>query len=242
MLLVEKMELTGRWLFRWRSYLPLFMAIPVFAGLNQFTYPFGSHYYDQIWDLFCLTIAFVGLMVRIITVGYAPICTSGRNTKEQVADTLNTTGMYSIVRNPLYFGNFLVGLGVSLFLRVWWIPCIYLFVFILYYERIILAEEAFLREKFGQKYTSWAEQTPVFIPHFRQWSKPAIPFNFRKACRREYQTLSGIVAVFYSLELMGEYRVSHTLMADRMWNVIALGAIIIFVTTRFVHRYTDILN
>ena len=32
--------------------------------------------------------------------------TSGRNTHDQVADSLNTSGIYSIVRHPLYVGNF----------------------------------------------------------------------------------------------------------------------------------------
>ncbi len=58
-----------------------------------------------------MVISFFGLALRVIVVGHAPYGTSGRNTREQVADTLNTTGMYSIVRHPLYLANYLIILG-----------------------------------------------------------------------------------------------------------------------------------
>ncbi|MGC9453013.1 MAG: methyltransferase family protein, partial [Oceanipulchritudo sp.] len=47
--------------------------------------------------------------------------TSGRNTKQQVAYSLNTTGFYSVVRNPLYLGNFFMYLGIALFTHHWWL-------------------------------------------------------------------------------------------------------------------------
>ena len=108
--------------------------------------------------------------------------TSGRNTEGQVADSLNTTGMYSIVRNPLYLGNFLMILGVVLFLRIWWIPALYATLFALYYERIIFAEEMFLRDKFGQDYLAWASKTPAFFPKFALW-KPTASFSGKDRCR-----------------------------------------------------------
>ena len=63
--------------------------------------------------------------------------------------TLNTSGLYSVVRHPLYLGNYLMWLGVALFSRTWWAPVIVSLVFWLYYERIMFAEEEFLRRQFG---------------------------------------------------------------------------------------------
>jgi len=51
--------------------------------------------------------------------------------------------MYSMVRNPLYLGNFFMGLAPVLFMHTWWLCVIYVLAFILYYERIIVKEEAF---------------------------------------------------------------------------------------------------
>ncbi|GAI74444.1 unnamed protein product [marine sediment metagenome] len=40
-----------------------------------------------------------------------------------------------------------------------------------YYERIIFAEEEFLRKTFGDSYLKWAEQTPTFLPKCKNWKK-----------------------------------------------------------------------
>ena len=111
----KKFENTGNWLFRWRSYLPLIVIGIFLLSLRGYQYLGHSEKLDHLWEIFCLLISFFGLGIRVLTVGHTPKGTSGRNTKEQVADTLNTTGMYSIVRNPLYFGNFFMGLGAALF-------------------------------------------------------------------------------------------------------------------------------
>ena len=58
--------------------------------------------------------SFFGLGIRVFTVGFTPKNTSGRNTAEQIADVLNTSGIYSMVRHPLYVGNFFMWLGIGL--------------------------------------------------------------------------------------------------------------------------------
>ena len=103
MALREDMEKQGGWLFRWRSYLPL-LGIPVFIIAIRQSGVLEKNFGDAVgdfWGSCAIAISFLGLFVRGITAGYAPRGTSGRNTKSQVAEVLNTTGMYSISRNPL---------------------------------------------------------------------------------------------------------------------------------------------
>lgn len=134
--MVEELETTGKWLFRWRSYLPLILIAIIVISANHFAYPLQSHFLDELWEVLCLLVGLFGLAIRAFTIGFVPRNTSGRNRVHQVADTLNTTGMYSIVRNPLYLGNFFMWLAIVLFLRTWWAPFIYALIFVLYYERI----------------------------------------------------------------------------------------------------------
>ena len=109
----------------------------------------------------------------------APAGTSGRNTREQVANTLNRTGIYSVVRHPLYLGNYLIILGFALWPHVWWLIVLTSCFYALYYERIMLAEENFLRQRFGETFEKWSAQTPAFLPKFRGWKPSAVPFCWR---------------------------------------------------------------
>jgi len=241
--LKEEFETTGNRLFRRRSYLPLFAIVLFAMALRYFTYPWGSHRLDQLWEILCLLISFIGLTIRALTVGYAPKGTSGRNTtKGQVARVLNTTGMYSIVRHPLYLGNFMIWLGVSLLLRLWWFSLICILIFWLYYERITFAEEEFLRKKFGDAYLDWAKRTPAFYPKFRNWQRPQLPFSFRTVVKREYLDFFGVIAAFTLLEFVGDAVVEGRFTLDWMWLIIFITSLIISLTLRIVRKKTRILN
>jgi len=67
-------------------------------------------------------------------------------------------------------------LGVVLFSRNVWIDLIYILAFWLYYERIIMVEEAFLQKQFGKEYEDYLDQTPAFIPNFKLWKPNILPF------------------------------------------------------------------
>jgi protein-S-isoprenylcysteine O-methyltransferase Ste14 len=240
--LIEQFESVGHWLFRWRSYLPLVTAVLLFCGLQYFSYPFGSHFLDELWEVLCLSVSFGGLVVRALTIGWSANRTSGRHTAQQVAKTLNTTGMYSIVRNPLYLGNFLMVLGVVIFLRVWWIPLIYVLLFALYYERIIFAEEMFLRRKFGKEYMNWAAKTPVFLPRLRLWKTPAVPFSWRKVFRREYHGVIAVVASMFVLEILSDIYSGQGFVIDMMWRIVLPVTLGAYFVVRFVHKHTSFLE
>jgi protein-S-isoprenylcysteine O-methyltransferase Ste14 len=165
-------------LFARRGFLPLLIVIPVMALLLQPHYPLGSYPRYVAWMTFCAVIALAGQAIRFITIAHVPLKTSGRNRREQVAESLNTDGMYSVVRNPLYLGNCLSWLGLAA------IPCsptlwlLVLFIFWLYHERVIFREEAFLESKFGDVFRTWAERTPVFLPSPRR-AASRLRYSFR---------------------------------------------------------------
>jgi protein-S-isoprenylcysteine O-methyltransferase Ste14 len=242
MALREEFESTGNWLFRWRSYLPLALIGVFLLALREYEYPGHSENLHHLWTVLCLLVSFIGLGIRVFTIGYTPRGTSGRNTKKQVADTLNTTGIYSIVRNPLYLGNFFMGLGIALFAYLWWLTLIYILVFWLYYERIIFAEEAYLRNKFGDEYLEWANKTPVFIPTFSQYRKSNLPFSLRNVLRREYNGFFAVIIVLFILETVGEVFAEGRLEFDLGWIFLLGIGFIVWLTLRTLKKYTTILN
>lgn len=242
MALREEFEKSGGWLFRWRSYMPLLMVGILIASLRNFHYLDHSEKIDELWEGFCLAVSFFGLAIRIFTIGYTPRGTSGRNTKEQIAETLNIKGIYSVVRHPLYLGNFFIWLGIVLFAHQWELTLICILSFWLYYERIMFAEEAYLRSKFGQVYELWAEETPAFIPSFSKWARPELPFSVRNVLKREYNGFFVIILSMTLLELTGNIFVEKRLELNLMWNIILSVGFLVWFTLRTLKKKTTLLH
>ena len=241
MTLREEFEHTGNWFFRWRSYLPLTVIIFYLLALSDYEYLANNKQTENLWRVICLVVSFTGLFIRIFTIGYLPEGTSGRNTKEQIAETLNTKGMYSVVRNPLYLGNFFMVLGVTLFVHIWWLTIIYILIFLLYYERIIIAEEAYLEKKFEDMYLDWVNRTPVFIPKFGQYQKTNTPFSLKKILRQEYHSFFALIVVMFILETTCNLYAEGKLNFDLKWVVLLGFGSIIWGVLRVLTKYTKIL-
>jgi hypothetical protein len=141
----------------------------------------------------------------------------------------------------LYLGNFLIGFGISLVLWVWWIPLIYTLAFCLYYERIMFAEEAYLRSQFGDQFETWAAATPAFWPRFSQWRWPDLPFSVRNVLRREYTAVLVIVLGHAGIEF-GEHETVASYPWYTYWTVFLVVGISIYVTLRTLKRHTTLLD
>jgi protein-S-isoprenylcysteine O-methyltransferase Ste14 len=233
---------TGKWLFRWRSYLPLLLLGLVLLAFREYRYLGNSAVLDDVWDLFCMAVSFSGLAIRAYTTGHTPKKTSGRNVREQVAESLNTAGIYSAVRHPLYLGNFVIWVGISLFVHTWWLTLICILVFWLYYERIMFAEEEFLSEKFGAAYEEWAAGTPAFIPRLRSWRRPDLPFSLKTVLKREYNSFYAIILMFTFLEVVSGVVVEGKLRLGLMWWVILGTGTVVFLTLRTIRKKTRLLS
>jgi len=242
MALSHELERVGNWFFRWRSYLPLLLLVLFLLALKDFTYLTSQNTVNRLWELFCLAIAALGLGIRIMTVGYVPRGTSGRNTRKQVAEVLNTTGMYSVVRHPLYVGNFIMWLGISLFFHLWWFTLLIVLLFWVYYEKIMYAEEEFLKQKFGEQFLAWAEKTPLFIPQFSLWRSTEMQFSIKSALKREYASFFAMIAIFTSLKVLSSLWVDKAFSLDPMWAFIFLGSLSFYLMVRFLKKKTRLLD
>ena len=244
MVLREQFEKQGKWLFRWRSYLPLLIfPILLFALRNsEYLEQVLGDTVDDLYEVLCIAISFLGLTIRCITIGYVPKGTSGRNTKRQVAEALNTTGIYSILRHPLYFGNFIIFLGITMFVQVWWFSLIAILAFFIYYERIMFAEEEFLRNKYGISYIKWAEKTPAFLPKFKNWQQSCLIFSFRNVLKREYSGFFAIITSFTFVEIIGDLFDEGRLELDLTWIIFFSVGLLSYLVLRTLKKKTTILH
>jgi protein-S-isoprenylcysteine O-methyltransferase Ste14 len=210
MALQEEFESQGNWLFRYRSFLPLIiLVIGWMLYLRRELHPEEFTLYSPELDTYFLAaglgVGLLGLFIRIYTVGHTPRNTSGRNTKEgQVADTLNQTGIYSLVRHPLYLGNYLMWLGPAVYTGHVWFMIGFTFMYWVYYERIMFAEEQFLRKKFGKTYLDWSAKVPAFVPKLSGFVKPEYSFSWKKVLRKEKNGLFALFTIFCAFDISGE--------------------------------------
>jgi protein-S-isoprenylcysteine O-methyltransferase Ste14 len=244
--LQEQFEIQGNWLFKYRGILPL---IILFAGVGILVHSeldvsnlfYGETFFMDYYIGGCIFICLIGLAIRIYTIGHAPDNTSGRNTAGQVAETLNQTGIYSVVRHPLYLGNFLMWLGIAFAVQNFWFVAVFVLLYWIYYERIMYAEEQFLRRKFGKTFTGWAERTPAFIPNFKLFVKPDTPFRWKKVLKQEKNGLAALFIIFSVFDI-----IVQLLQENPDYNyvlyVICLISIILYCILRYLKKKTQLLN
>ena len=232
----------GPFFFRWRGYLFLLLLPIILLSFIRFSYPFSSHIFDLIWEIGCFLISLLGLSVRVFTIGTVPRGTSGRSTSKRKADILNITGMYSIVRHPLYLGNYLMVLGVSLFPRTWFLPVIVSLAFILHYERVIFSEEEYLESKFGDEFRAWSAKIPIMIPRFKNYQPPKLSFSWKAALRREFYGLFGIIGIFFVLDIIGDLIANKKIGFDPLWTPLFIIGLVFFLIMEILKKKTRLLK
>ncbi len=241
MALIEEYEKTGNMLFNKRSYLPLVLYVLATVTI-YFDRTVFADTSNLVFSIVCLIISLFGLFIRIITIGYAQKNTSGRNVNGQVADSLNTKGIYSVVRHPLYLGNFFMWIGIVIYVANFWLIIAVILLFWIYYERIMFAEEGYLRNKFGEEYTNWAMRTPAFLPSFKLWEKSDSKFNAKDVIRREYYGLTALAVSFAYINFIKNYFYKGIFELDIFWLYVLIISIIMFLVLRFLKKKTNVLK
>ena len=141
----------------------------------------------------------LGESIRIYSLIY-----SGDFTRKNELDApfLLKEGPYSMVRNPIYFGNLLNLIGVIIAMNLNLILSLILFLLIfLIYFLIILSEEKFLEEKFGEEYIIYKKSVPRIFPNPFKFKKGKPLNKFKKVLRFERDTIFSIL-IFYIIILI----------------------------------------
>ncbi len=247
MALQEEMEKQGNWLFKYRSYLPLIilligLIIFIHTEIHPQRYSIRDTPYETYYEMFALFISLIGQFIRVYTVGYSAKNTSGRNTKVgQIADSINTTGVYSIVRHPLYLGNFFMWFGIAMLTTNLWFIIVFILLYWIYYERIMFSEEQFLRRKFGKEYLEWSENIPAFIPKLKDFKKPDYPFNWKKVLRNEKNGIFAVFFVFCFFDILDEV-INKTSHYNYFLIVMTLITAVAYVVLKYLKKRTILLN
>ena len=242
MALIHSFEKSGNFLFRYRGQIPVILFV-VAVPVIYFTGDAGlSSRWQLVITIGGILISLVGFMIRAYTIATTPAGTSGRNTEKQVAEALNTSGIYSMVRHPLYLGNYLMWAGIVIFTFNIWFFLLMSLAYWIYYERIMFAEERFLEGKYGKEYMDWSVKIPAFFPSFKKPVRSNVPFSLKSILRREY---SGILATVFGYAFIDHIRyffLTGTFNPWRLSTWFLFGAVLFALLFRTLKHHTKLLN
>jgi protein-S-isoprenylcysteine O-methyltransferase Ste14 len=191
---MHRLERVGSRLFAWRNWLFTLLLVGLLGVLRPLPLR-GNSSADRWLDAAGLILALMGQGLRGVVVGYAPIKPGGKKGRVG-ADRLITDGMFDHVRNPLYLGNLLVLTGLFVMHNNPWGYLVGLPGFLFAYAAIVVAEEAYLRGRFGAEYQEYCRRVPRWLPRLRglRQSLAGKPFDGRRMVRTEYGSAFAWVA------------------------------------------------
>ncbi len=243
MALIHSLEKNGNLLFKYRGQIPVILFVLAIPVVYFTDYQFIESNDASFWILLiiCSLVSFIGQAIRGIAIGTSSKHTSGRNTKEQVAEALNTKGIYSMVRHPLYLGNYFMWIGIVMYtFNIWYVVLVSL-AFWLYYERIMFAEERFLERKFGKEYVDWSMTVPPFWPSSKNYEKTPISFSMKTLLRREYSGVTATIIGFLFVDLLRNFFSTGSLEWNMNYTIVLSVALSITLILRTLKHNTKVL-
>jgi len=169
-----------------------FGTLPRIAG--------GNMRLDHLMDFGGVLVSLSGEALRVLVIGLVYITRGGQN-RQVWANTLVDEGMFAHCRNPLYFANVLLILGLAIVHNGWAMYVIGVPFFLLAYAFIVAAEEQYLRGRFGDAYADYCRRVPRWIPSLRglRTTLRGTRFDWLKVLRKEYGTpfawVSGVLVL-----------------------------------------------
>jgi len=173
----------GNLFFRTRNFIfPVFYLF-LFIPSSQITIDY------KIVSIIGFSITLVGQLIRMLTIGLVYVIRGGRK-KRIYAEGLVLDGLFSHCRNPMYIGNILMIIGMSIFSNSLLSVLILIPLFIFIYQSIVIAEEDFLRSKFRKGYQDYCNKVNRWIPNIREINKTfnENEFKFKRVIYKEYNT------------------------------------------------------
>ena len=113
--------------------------------------------WEETLEIFGIALILLGQVIRVSARGY-------KSEYSSKGSILIQKGPYALVRNPMYLGILLIGLGIVLILFKWWVICLFALVFISRYVLLIFKEEKKLLSMFPRDYPDYQRRVPCFLP------------------------------------------------------------------------------
>jgi len=186
------------------------------------------------------SVTLLGQLVRVVTIGLVYIIRGGKD-RRVYAEDLVTTGIFSHCRNPLYVGNILILVGLGIASNSIIFNCLATPLFLFFWQAIVLAEENYLLNKFGQQYDDYCSRVNRWLPNLKGIgnSISSMDFKWKRVIIREYTAtyiwMTGAVLImmkhFYFHPTQFDFR------KNRVIFITTLAALlIVYLFTRYLKK------
>lgn len=160
----------------------LFAVAVVYLGVKSETYFYGAIFF-----------IILGETLRIWAAGYI------RKNK-----ILSVVGPYRYVRNPLYIGSLLVGIGFGLFIWNFYLLVFMIFIFLIIYTLKIKSEEDKLESIFGEKYAEYKNNVARWLPRLKPYGTESETYSIKLAIFKngEYNVILGCLGMISAILIL----------------------------------------
>jgi protein-S-isoprenylcysteine O-methyltransferase Ste14 len=182
----------GNFFFHYRNAL-----FPLIFAAGALTLRPQTMFDSPVVDRFLVTtgafLALLGQGVRLITIGFEYIHRGGKD-GQVYAGRLVRGGVYGVTRNPMYVGNGLIAIGMTMLFGspLGYVILIPFFLFV--YQAIVAAEESYLRNKFGAEYADYERSVNRYWPKLSRVAESfaGMRFDWRRSIKKDLGTVVGL--------------------------------------------------
>lgn len=141
--------------------LSIFISIVITVFLHTMLFPrWEGRRWNDLFNFLGIILVLSGFLFRVCARGH-------KEEKSSQGRSLVKDGPYAIIRNPMYFGTLLIGIGTIAVLFQFWVVFLFLTVFLLIYVPQVRKEEAVLAAMFKEEYREYSKAVPGYFPRIR---------------------------------------------------------------------------
>lgn len=160
--------------------------------------------FDELLEVLGVALILCGQLLRISARGY-------KAERSNNGNALVTDGPYGLIRNPMYLGILLVGIGIVCAVGRFWALLIFLVGFFLNYWYLFACEEAALEKLFGAAYKEYKRRVPRIIP------------SVGSLLTRDIRDILPLRITWFKREMLSIILVLAAVMAIESWEEVSLA-------------------
>lgn len=192
---------------------------------------------------YTILIGMLGIVIRMIIIGRSDDDILNDRDKSKYSKMIfSKKDSDSLVRNPLYFGGYMLWLSTALYTGSFWFVIISSLLFLIYYECIVYTEEEYFRKKYGSLFIKWSEITPPLLLAHANFRKSSTSFEWKRVLKCEKSLFFKLFLIFLIYSIVGNFSIYSKITIDSDLFLGTLLSGMFYLVIKFYERYTTCLD